>query len=342
MQRVLLPLLLVARVALGQGAPTVEEPSKPEPSLPPRTSGPAIELMRGQQVRVWETASTGRTGALVDLTADALLLQTRPDQVVNLLLSDVHSLELRTRAPGQGAIIGAVVVGVSGFLYFRLGCSLTAAERGEAVGSCGLFQGLLSGVAGAGVGALLGLAVPRWARVYRKGEQGPLSLHLKEPAVEASSHWLSGSGPKGELGLQFGRAREMEGSQPGGGWGWRLHLLALLGPYVALGPEIARYTGIGTRDTDDEQRPVFQLGGLMRLGAEVGPIRASAVAGMSYYQNRSDHRGASVGGTVEVRFWKSVPPLAADVRYHVNLQRALVIHTDPDYLTIDLGTRLRW
>jgi hypothetical protein len=49
-----------------------------------------------------------------------------------------------------------------------------------------------------------------------------------------------------------------------------------------------------------------------------------------------------VGGTVEVRFWKRLPPLAADVRYHINLQKAVLIHTDPNSLTVDLGTRPRW
>ena len=80
-------------------------------------------------MRVLEPAGQTHTGQVLSLTPETLSLQTNPEQVVNLLLNDVRSLELRKRSPGQGAAIGAVVVGTSGMLLSAFACSYLANEN---------------------------------------------------------------------------------------------------------------------------------------------------------------------------------------------------------------------
>lgn len=113
-----------------------------------------------------------------------------------------------------------------------------------------------------------------------------------------------------------------------------------------MGPEVAWYGGVGTRtevfngQVTLSQHSLFQLGALLRLGAEVGPTRTSVLAGLGLNDNRSGHAGASVGGEVELLLGERLS-VALEVRYHFNLERELS-RSDPDYLTFGVGSRLRW
>jgi hypothetical protein len=285
------------------------------------------------------------SGELVRLTPEALSLQAEPEQVMTFLLADVQRLELRKRAPGLGALVGLGAGALAGGLFLGLLCG--SIEGDPFIPTCAGGGALIGGTLGAGAGVLLGLAVPRWSTVYEKGEQGPLSLRLKEPEEGSTlARWFSGSGPMGEVGLQLGYARDVGISQPTEGWGGRLHLLALIGPYLALGPEVAWYDHVGSESilvgngqVLRSERSLFQFGGLVRAGVEVGPTWTALLAGLALYESRQGHAGASVGGEVELRLWERLPPLALDVRYHINIDE---LQSDPDYLTFGLGSRLRW
>jgi hypothetical protein len=358
----LLACLLAALSARAQGAPVPEGPSQsptplpeaapplvqaptPEPGLPPLSEALPRSLRRGARLRVETQSGQSHSGRLVSLEPEALSLQVDAQQGVSLLLADVQRLETRERAVVPGLVTGGVIGAVSGGLFLGLLCTF-AGEGDTDVLPCFAGGGLLGGAAGIGVGAVLGLGVPRWSRLYEKEKHGQLVLRLTEPEEDVLAHWFSGADTIGELGLQLGYARDMGTDQPTDGWGGRAHLLALIGPYLGLGPEVAWYGGVGTRiqsatsHTTVERHSLWQLGALVRVGSEVGPIRVSVLGGLGLSDNLSGHVGSSVGGEVEGLLGGRLP-LALDVRYHFNLERGPA-HSDPDYLTLGLGTRVRW
>jgi len=146
--------------------------------------------------------------------------------------------------------------------------------------------------------------------------------------------------------VQLGYARDMGIPQPTDGWGGRARLLVLIGPYLGLGPEAAWYSGVGTftqvsnSETTVVRHSLWQLGALLRLGSEVGPVRAAFLGGLGLSDNRTGHAGGSVGGEVEALLGGRLP-VALEVRYHFNLEREEA-HPDPDYLSMGAGSRVRW
>ncbi len=331
--------------------PLVQAPSEPEPPPLLMDFSPhyTLVLERGVRVRVETGPGERQSGELMSLTPGALSLQSSPEQVLNFLLTDVQRLETRKRAPGYGALIGGGTGTVLGSLSFALLCLAIADGGNSGAGGCAVVGGLVVGALGAGVGALLGLAVPRWSTVYEKAEQGPLALRLTEPPDdEEISHWFSGRGPVGEVGIQLGYGRDLGISQPTEGWGGRFHLLALVGPYFAIGPEVAWYSHIGTATVGQPSGQVLlmkhhltQVLGLARAGVEIGPTRTAVLVGMGLQDARSDHLGASVGGEVELDLGQRVPPVAVEVRYHFPLSRNDFEPVE-QFLTFGLGSRLRW
>ncbi len=319
--------------------PLVQAPEEPAPPPPAATPTASLELTRGAPLRVDTTDGKRSSGVLLGVSADTLSLQMGSEQPVTLRLIDVEHVESRKRSPGQGALVGTVVGGLSGGLFLGLLCAAFS-DGADSPAACGLVGGLIGGAIGAASGALVGLLVPRWSTVYEKEEQGALSLRMEEPG------WLSAVGPIGELNLKLGYARDMGTARPTQGWGGRLQLLALIGPYLALGPELAWYPNVGSERTVlpggqvfDENRSLTQFGGVARVGVEVGPTRTALLAGLGLNENRSGSAGASVGGEVEVQLSESLPPLAFDVRYHFNIDDSSF---NPNYLTFGAGSRFRW
>jgi hypothetical protein len=325
------------------GAPLEQPlPSLLPPSVP-------VFLQPGMKVRIALAGGQRHAGEVISLLPDSLWLQAGAGPALNLRLTEVERLELKQRSAEEGAVVGFGVGSVAGGIFLAVLCS-DAEEKGKnSVGGCASIGSLLGGLLGAGAGALVGLLVPHWSTLYEKGEQGPLSLRRgdeprpapREPEALPPPHFV------GEVGGALGQAQDRGHVPSNRGWGGRLHLLALLGRHAALGPEAAWYSHIGSRTTVAsgqrvrEAHSLLQLGGLLRIGTEFGATRASLLAGLAFYDNQSGHAGASVGGEVEMRLWKPLPPLALDVRYHVNLEEAPA-HPDPDVLTFGLGTRVRW
>jgi hypothetical protein len=297
-------------------------------------------------VRVGTTGGQSHSGTLVHLLPGSLSLQTSSGQALNLLMEDVQRVESKKRSPGTGALVGLGVGALSGGIFLAHVCTVNEEEDQNLTLPCAGGGALLGGALGAGAGALLGLMVPHWSTLYEKRTQGPLPLPPETAGEEPLEPSLSGQAPWGEVGVQLGGAQSL-GSDSSTGWGGRLHVMGLAGSHVALGSEAGWYGGMTSRLPSSggpalqENHALFQLGVLLRLGAAFGPVKPSLLGGVAYVHTRSGHIGASVGGELEVRFWKSLPPLAFEVRYHEILEGS-PFQSEPDFLTFGLGSRLRW
>ncbi|NVJ22522.1 MULTISPECIES: outer membrane beta-barrel protein [Myxococcus] len=160
--------------------------------------------------------------------------------------------------------------------------------------------------------------------------------------------------PDMELGVSVGAAfsgKDVEGESHRG-VGARLHLLKHLGRYFSVGPEAAIYAKAGSEmdvTFDGGQhsynlvnKPLFQVGGLARLGIDLGGFRPAALFGVSYNHGSVVNLGYSVGAELEVRPVEWLP-LSADVRVHRNLYN-YTRETDEQqqYVTLGVGWRMRW
>jgi hypothetical protein len=296
---------------------------------------PAVELVPGQAVRVQLRDGRRVSGTLLEVGPDALVLDTEAEAPLTLLPQEVKRLSVKRRGVLAGAVAGggagAVSLGLSGFII----CAVSATEVDTNVPLCTAPFVLAGTLIGAGVGALLGLTVPLWRTVSEERPDGTSpALVAREESVGALWRALAHPGPVGEFGVQVGYARELNAEDATGGLGARLHLLARLGSSLAVGPELAWYPipSVG--------RQFLQLGGLVRAGVDLGPVRPSALLGLAASSSRNlGFLAYSVGAEVEARPVRQLPPLALEVRYHDNLQR---LGADPRFLTLGLGTRLRW
>ncbi|MBN1208769.1 MAG: hypothetical protein JXB05_28160 [Myxococcaceae bacterium] len=346
MRLFLLLLVLVAGSAPAQevAPPLVRAPEEPEaPSPPPSVDAP-VRLVPGADVRV-ETRSERVSGAFRLLEPGALSLQVDDERVETLLLADVQRLSVKKRAVLPGLVIGTGAGAMGTALFAAFLCAVVE-DAGSSL-SCGLVGALIGSVPGAVAGALVGLAVPRWSTVYRRAEPDdpPAQVEEARPPPSSAERWFFHPGAVGELGLRVGYARRLGGVDPQGGQGARLHLLALLGPYLALGPELALYARAGSETliipgggVFSQEEPLFQLGAVTRVGVELGRVRPAALLGLAWYLGQFSYIGYSVGAEVELRLVEWLP-LAVDVRYHDNVQNLSV---DPRHLTVGLGSRLSW
>jgi hypothetical protein len=170
-------------------------------------------------------------------------------------------------------------------------------------------------------------------------------------AQEASP--LLDATPSRELGLQLGYARSQdnEGGEYGG-LGVRVHLLKQFGSYFAMGPEAALYVHAGSRlnvswngstghHYSTKNRPLFQIGGIARAGAVLGPVRPSLILGMAWYQGARPTPGFSLGAEVEVRL-ASWLPLVIDARMHESIPDLIEGSRVQNFKSVGLGWRRMW
>lgn len=157
-----------------------------------------------------------------------------------------------------------------------------------------------------------------------------------------------------ELGVSVGAAlsgEDMEG-ETHGGVGVRLHLLKHLGRFFSVGPEAAIYAKAGSRmnvtfNGSDHlynlvNKPLLQVGGLARLGVDLGGFRPAALLGVGYNHGSVQNLGYSLGAELEVRpeDWLR---FAFDARVHRNLYN-YTYETDEgqQYVTLGVGWRMLW
>nr|WP_275900270.1 outer membrane beta-barrel protein [Pyxidicoccus trucidator] len=164
-------------------------------------------------------------------------------------------------------------------------------------------------------------------------------------SAEAPPQPRSGTDARMELGLQAGYAWGTDDEAlVHGGPGARLHLLARLGPYLALGPEVALYAHAGSRIQIGREEvgslqneALFQLGGVVRAGLALGPVRPAIVGGLAWYRAENSRLGYSVGVEVELNLVDGLA-LVADARYHDDFED----RPNNYFRTLGLGTRLFW
>ena len=173
---------------------------------------------------------------------------------------------------------------------------------------------------------------------------GSVLAQESSPRVDAA--------PSRELSLQLGYARSQdnEGGEYGGP-GVRLHLLKRFGSSFAVGPEAALYVHAGSRlyvgwDGSNHSyrtryRPLFQLGGIARAGAVLGPVRPALILGVAWYQGARPTPGVSLGAEVEVRFANWLP-LVVDARVHESIPDMLSGSMEQHFQSLGVGWRRMW
>jgi hypothetical protein len=347
-----LPLSQTARAqdeapSMGVSAPPlIGADAPPVPSAPDAPAGPPILLSPGDKLLVHLPEGVRYSGTLLSLMPDELSLELRTRQVVRLRVTDVERLELAHRPWLKTGLAGGGIGGLAGFLLTGAVCGLASTEGPVDVASCAGSGALVGASIGAGVGVLVGLATSSWSTLYEKRKDGPLSLRLEDPNV--LSRFTFGEGRRGELGLQLGYARDVGIPQPTDGWGGRLHVLLLLGPYFAIGPELAVYKDVGDETVVQPIGPAFrnernlvQFQGLVRGGVQVGLARFALLGALGVHSNRNSHFGGSFGAEVELRLWERLPPLTFETRYHLNLDKHGTVPRQ-DFVTMGVGSRVRW
>jgi hypothetical protein len=306
----------------------------------------AIGLVPGESVRVHLRDKRRVSGTLLEVGPGALVLDVEAAAPLTLLPEDVTRLRVKRRGVLAGAVLGggagAMGLGLSGLII----CAVSSTEVDTNVPLCTAPFVLAGTLIGAGAGALLGLSLPVWRTVYARPKGTSEALVAREESVGALWRGLSHPGPVGELGVQLGYARELNAEDASGGLGARLHLLARLGSAFAMGPELAWYPipsrGVRLPDggTRSAGRQLLQLGGLVRVGVDLGAVRPSALLGLAAVSSRNlGFLAYSVGAEVEARPVRRLPPLAVELRYHDTLQ---ALGPDPRFLTLGVGTRVQW
>ncbi|MFY1825805.1 outer membrane beta-barrel protein [Myxococcus fulvus] len=159
--------------------------------------------------------------------------------------------------------------------------------------------------------------------------------------------------PGAELGVGLGYAhsKDQEGGIHGGP-GVRLHLLKHVGRYFSVGPEVAVYARAGSRldvvgpgsqhQFRTKNHALFQLGGVARLGVDLGGIRPAVLFGAGWNKGTVSNLGYSVGAELEFRPTPWLP-LALDGRLHRNLYNYTYEgEAEVNYLSLGISWRLLW
>lgn len=146
-------------------APLAAQPAGIEESELRRRS--ALEsLTPRQRIRI-EVPVEGRLeGPYLGLRDDRFRLRAEGTELT-LPVDQVRRLWVRGNRAGTGALVGGVIGIVTGAALGGALGEFACAETSESCGlELGLIGGLVLGAGGAGLGALVGLAIPSWPQRY--------------------------------------------------------------------------------------------------------------------------------------------------------------------------------
>lgn len=353
----LLLVLLLARAARAQeeanapqlsAPPLVNAEAPAEPPAPP-PDAPTIkklQLSKGDNLIVHMPDGLRYTGEVLSQRPGELTLKLRTRQEVRLRVSDVEKVEEEHRPWAKVTLAGGGIGALAATVLWGSVCLVASTGAEVDVAEC-TGAGALTGAAiGGGIGLIAGLASKSWSTLYDKKEGGVLSLEPEAPDV--ASRLASGVGHRGEVGLQLGYARDVGISNPTHGWGGRIHVFPLMSSHFAIGPEFAVYANVGDENRDigqgqiiRQERYLVQFHGLVRGAIQAGPVRPALLLGLGVTANRNSNFGGTVGAEVELRPFESLPPLAIEARYHVNLDKNPG-EAPQDFLSLGVGSRVRW
>lgn len=154
--RSLHPLPLAIALILAPAALSAQPATRAE-----RLRTALSEFSAGDPIRVTFERQTRLQGRLLSVGSDSLELSVE-GVPAGVGLASIDGVWSRGRAVGRGALIGGLAgfaLGATyGLLIGEIACAETSCTRLE-VGAVG---GLIVGAAGAGAGALVGLAIPVW------------------------------------------------------------------------------------------------------------------------------------------------------------------------------------
>lgn len=243
-----------------------------------------------------------------------------------------------------GVLIGAVMGGLAGMAsgVWLCGGIETQDGSGPPFGpACGLVGGAAGAALGAGLGALMEAAVSARPGEWLGPAQGGDAPDALEFGLQLG--WMLEPGP-----------RVVDGPTPVGqppqrvelpvlhGPGANLRLLARLGPYVALGPELALYelltrefTQPGTGLGGTYGATLYLLGLQARGGPDLGRLRPELVLGFGrFFGDRGAYTGSAGAALSYALSPRFLPQL--ELRYHHSFQG------NPGYVTLGAGAALRW
>jgi hypothetical protein len=244
-----------------------------------------------------------------------------------------NATQIRGRATGVGAATGAAVVGGAGLLLGIVLCAAMAPDEhlcdtaGDGVAVVGAFA-LTSAAVGGIAGGIIGAALP-WR--HDAGD---------------SHFWQRADGPLGTLGLQLGGthvngAANVEPVSLAS----RVSLLAQLGPFWAVGPELGFYpqhravsSEARARQEPDIARGVLALGLAARVGLPLAAFYPYLIGGAAYYADHAD-LAANFGVGSERRLSAGMN-LAAEIRLHSAGGGQLSAHSS--FVTGTAGVSWRW
>ena len=116
----------------------------------------------GKTIRVGTRSSQLHTGRLADFDAVILRLESEDAPLLTVPLDEIRSLRVRGRATKTGAVIGGVAglaFGVlAGVFVAKIADEEGDPEYAKAIAGVGAFFT----VVGAGTGAIVGSAIPKW------------------------------------------------------------------------------------------------------------------------------------------------------------------------------------
>lgn len=293
-----------------------------------------LELEAGTLVQITREVGV-LEGRLLEANGQFLTLRTGLPGAgrEQLPLFDVLELSVRKRSADYGALVGGGLGLLGGSLIGLSLCSFASASTGECVlatlGGGGIF-----GLGAAGLGAFIGLALPRWERLYDRILHGPLELRWVqtpeelregEPLIKLAQIALFASSI-------FTLAEPAYAFGPGA----RLELLAQLSPHIAVGPEVAFHYLFESLDRLPLQTALASFGALMRAMPRPSELTPSLLVGFSVH-TAGQPVTYSVGLGVD---WMGLSgiPLALELRWH----QFNVPWKDGRQVTLGAGTRLFW
>jgi hypothetical protein len=312
MRTVLLLLCLLSGTAALAQVPLDEE----EAPAPPEAPSPlALSLRLGEPLRVVHGGLLVE-GQLLDLDERSLTLvgpvQTQRERIA---LTEVQELSVRRRSAGYGALVGAGVGFLTGALTGGFLCGITDYPSQSSCLALASVVGIVFGVPGAGLGALVGMLVPHWELVY---ERYPSNEKRWQVGLLFSS--------------VFGLTSPLRTLNPG----VRAEALFQFGPHFAIGPELALHYLIQSLYRFPVNRPLISFGVLTRVALSKRELAPSLLAGFAMHPADTVRPGRYSVGVGLDRQPSGERPLSVELRWH---HSGLPWGSKDWLITLDVGTR---
>lgn len=306
----------------------------------PSQASRRVEKALGDPVRV-NTEEGTVDGRLLEIGTESLTLDVGASSLIQepLPLSGIQELSVRGRYEGTGAVIGASTGVLAGAFLGMFFCLFGESSTVDSCAPASLLSALGGGAAMGGLGAFIGSLFFSWDRVYDRTLDGPLAL---SPERASQAVWERSAGRQswpsaGQFGFFWSQALLFNSEQDhpersdSFGVGARLNGLALLGPYLAVGPEVTLHRLFGP----DEQVPdrfVVSLGALVRAAPRPSLFTPSLMVGAAGHSLQT--ASFSVGAGLDWRVAHGTA-LALELHWH----RTFAGHEVVQQLNFGLGLR---